>query len=37
LNRAVAINSIVRVIFRMFLTERRRRSSARALAMLKVS
>jgi hypothetical protein len=34
LNRAVAINSIVRVILRMFLTDFRRRSSALAFAIV---
>jgi hypothetical protein len=33
LNRAVAINSIVRVILRMFLTALRRFKTARALAI----
>ena len=33
LNRAVAINSIVRVILRMFLTDLSRLTIARALAM----
>jgi hypothetical protein len=37
LKRAVAINSIVRVILRMFLTAFRRLTIARALAMERAS